>query len=75
MILTRASTASDFAPLFGNESIVFKAFITNEPKVVISGIFHMLMFMMMILESKEMKIRNMSYDHRAINEESYVWPR
>jgi len=59
----------------GKKSIVFKAFITNEPKVVISRIFYLLIFMMMIHEREEMKVWNMKYGHCANNEESYVWTR
>ena len=54
---------------------MLKAFITNELRVMISIIFYMLMFMMMNLESKEMKEWNMRCGHRAMNEESYVCPR
>jgi len=75
MILTRASIANHFTPFLGKKSIVFKVFIYNEIKVMIFGIFYMLMFMMMILESKEIKVWNMKYGHCAMKEESYVCPR
>ena len=75
MILTCTLIANHFTPLLGKKSIVFKAFITNKPKVVIFGIFYMLIFMMTIHERKVMKVWNMKYVHCAMKEESYVWPR
>jgi len=54
---------------------VIKAFITSELKVVIFGIFYMLIYIMMIHESKEMKVWNMKYDHCAMKEELYARPR
>ena len=75
MILTCTSIANHFTPFIGKKSIVFKAFITNELKVVISRIFYLLIIMMMIYEREEMKVWNIKYGHCAMNKESYVWPR
>ena len=68
MILTCTSIANHFTPFIGKKSIVFKAFITNEFKVMISEIFYFLIIMMMIYEREEMKVWSMIYGHSAMNE-------
>jgi len=75
MILICASIVNHFTPFPVKKSILFKVFITNEPKVVISGIFYLLIFMMILHETKEIKVWSMKYGHRDTNDESYVWPR
>lgn len=75
MILSCTSIANHFTPFIGKKSIVFKAFITNEFKVVISGIFYLLIIMMMIYERKEIKVWNMKYGYCAMNKGSYEWTR
>lgn len=54
--LTCVVITSHCPPYFEKGSNMFKEFITNEHKVVISGLFYMLMFMLMVLESKEIKV-------------------
>jgi len=54
---------------------VFKVFITNELKVVISEILHVLIFMMMIHDRDEMKVWNIKYGHHALNNKSCEWPK
>jgi len=58
MILTCASIANHCTPFCGKKSIMFKVFITNELKVVISEILYVLIFMMMIHERDEIKVWN-----------------
>jgi len=71
MILTCASIANHFTPFLGKKSIVFKFFITDELKVVISGILYILIFMVMIHKRDKTKVLNIKYGHRVLNNESY----
>jgi len=64
-----------FTLFLGKKSIVFKVFISNELKVVISKILYILILMMMIHERKEMEVWNMKYGHRAMNKETCEWPK
>ena len=75
MILTCASIANYFTPFLEKKSIVLKLFISNELKVVISGILYMLIFMMMMHDREEMKVWNIKYGHRALNKESCQWEK